>query len=340
MWYLLQTPEVPGLQEGPRIVWQPQPRPRMDKVAIILNPKSGSWRRYPECETPDGREKLLRTWCSAYDQENLSICETRRSRDGTEQARLAYEDGFRTIVAAGGDGTIREVIEGIYKLPDVRLGILPVGTANVLAVSLKIPVADNVKAAAVIAAGHEKQIDLGICNGRPFALHAGIGLDGAVIRTTSPRLKRRFGKAVYIASAVRMAMRMRPATITIEFDNSSGSGAAAIRYEAYQVLVANITEYGGNMRLGDHVRPTDGLLDVLVCKRRGSTVLSAFLDGIALATNRLTLQRGVEYLQARSVYIEASRQLDVQLDGDSYGGTPARIDVAPSAIRIIVPAPR
>ncbi len=307
----------------------------MHKIAIILNPRSGAWKRYPECAAPGGHEQLLRKWFSGFNIADLSIRETRRSRDGAEQARIAHDQGFTTIVAAGGDGTIREVIEGIYGLDDVCLGILPVGTANVLARSLHIPVNNNNEAARTIVLGHETRIDLGICNGSVFALHAGIGLDGAVVRTTSPRLKRRFGRIAYVSNSVRMAVRMRPATIRIQFDDLDDT--CAREYEAYQVLVANISEYGGNMRLGDHVRPDDGLLDVIICTRRISTVYSALLDGIALAANRLTVQPGVEYWQARSVYIETSRHLDVQLDGDSCGVTPARINVAPLALRVIVP---
>lgn len=309
----------------------------MNKLAIVINPKSGSWKRYPECSTPGGHERLVRKWFSDLDQSELSIRETCCPGDGAEQARNAHAEGYNTIVAAGGDGTIREVIEGIYKLDDARLGILPVGTANVLARSLRIPVSDNHEAARVVASGHETRIDLGICNSRAFALHAGIGLDAAVVRTTSPRLKRHHGRIAYVMNSVRMAVRMRPATIHIQFDEVDGRAAFSQVYEAYQVLVANVSEYGGNMRLGDHVRPTDGLLDVVICTRRVSTLLSALRDGIALAANRLTVQPGVEYLQARSVYIKSSRYLDVQLDGDSCGGTPAWIEVAPSALRVIVP---
>jgi YegS/Rv2252/BmrU family lipid kinase len=309
----------------------------MHKIAIVINPKSGAWKRFPECFTPGGHEQLLRKWFSGVDIPELTIRETRCPGDGAEQARIAYSEGYKTIVAAGGDGTIREVIEGMSKLDDARLGILPVGTANVLARSLQIPVSDHHEAARIVTLAHETRIDIGICNGRAFALHAGIGLDGAVVRTTSPRLKRMYGRIAYVMNSVRMALRMRPATIHIRFDEVDGMAAGSRQYEAYQVLVANISEYGGNMRIGDHVSPTDGLLDVVVCERRVNTVYSALLDGLALAANRLTLQRGIEYRQARSVYIESSTYLDVQLDGDSCGGTPVNIQVARSALRIIVP---
>ncbi len=308
----------------------------MNKIAIILNPKSGAWKYYPECSEPGGHEKLLRKWFAGLDVDDLTIRETRRSRDGAEQACIAHDDGYNTIVAAGGDGTIREVIEGIYRLEDTCLGILPVGTANVLARSLRIPIGNPIEAAKTVVLGHDRRIDLGNCNGSVFALHAGIGLDGAVVRTTSPRLKRRLGRIAYVANSLRMAVRMKPATISIQFDDLDDPREPR-EYEAYQVLVANISEYGGNMRLGDHVRPDDGLLDVVICTRRINTVYSALRDGIALAVNRLTVQPGVEYRQARSVYIETSRRLDVQLDGDSSGVTPARIEVIPSAIRILVP---
>jgi YegS/Rv2252/BmrU family lipid kinase len=308
----------------------------MNKLAVVINPKSGAWKRYPESLVTGGHEQLLRKWFSDLDQSELCIRETRSPGDGAEQARIAYAEGYKTIVAAGGDGTIREVVEGIYTLDDARLGMLPVGTANVLARSLGIPVWDNHKAASVIAMGNETRIDLGICNGRAFALHAGIGLDGAVVRTTSPRLKRQFGRIAYVLNSFRMAARMRPTTIHIRFDEAGGRSTGDHLYDAYQVLVANTSEYGGNLRLGDHVTPTDGLLDVVICTRRFSTVLSALRDGLALAINRLTVQPGVEYRQARSVYIESSRYLDVQLDGDSCGGTPAQIGVEASALRVIV----
>jgi diacylglycerol kinase (ATP) len=307
------------------------------KIAVVINPNSGAWKYFPESLMQGGHERLIRKWFSNIDQADLCIRETRGPGDGAEQARIAYSEEYKTIVAAGGDGTIREVIDGIYCLKGARLGILPVGTANVLARSLHITVRNNYDAARVVMYGHETCVDLGLCNGRAFALHAGIGLDGAVVRATSPRLKRRIGKVAYVINSLRLAARMRPATIRVRFDDAGARESSTVHYEAYQVLVANTSEYGGNMRIGDHVSPTDGLLDVVICTRRINTMYSALIDGLALASNRLTFQRGVEYRQARTVFVESSRRLDVQLDGDTSGVTPADISILPRALTVIVP---
>jgi diacylglycerol kinase (ATP) len=306
----------------------------MTTVAVVYNPTSGAWRGYPNAAKPNGHDALIRNWFCEAGLEEISIRRTRCAGDGAEQARAAVLEGYDVVATVGGDGTVREVIEGLYHADSGTLAVIPLGTANVLARALHIPLFSPAAAAAIISSGKPRQLDLGVCGEHVFVLHAGIGLDGAVVKDVDPRLKRRIGKSAYLLSALTKASRMGSHRVVIVPDGNEG---AAMEVGAYQLFVANVAEYGGNMRLCDYVDPSDGILDLVICRRRLFTLASALYDGMALITGRLSASSGVEVHQVRCVQIRSREggELPVQLDGDAFGTTPVEIRIAPGALRVL-----
>ena len=193
----------------------------MEKILVILNPAARS-------------ERAGGTWEKIRDLPAATVQTTSAPGDARSIAEWAVAQGFATVVAAGGDGTINEVVNGIAG-SDIALGILPVGTMNVFAAELSIP--NNLpKAWEIIQARHTRRIDLVRANDQYFVQLAGVGLDAQVVQATSRSFKKNFGPLSYLISAAQIALRAPPKLI-VEHDG--------IRREGSFVLIGNGRYYGG-----------------------------------------------------------------------------------------------
>jgi YegS/Rv2252/BmrU family lipid kinase len=246
------------------------------------------------------------------------------------RARLAYEPAM--VVAAGGDGTISEVAEALIGT-DIPLGIIPVGTANVFARELGIPL-DLAGACALLKSPDSTtSVDAMKVGERHSVLQIGIGIDSLMIRDTDRQSKRRFGRAAYLWTAVRRLIGYQPVRFTIVADG------ARTRPRASQVLIANGGVLGvPPFRWGHQIRPDDGKVDVCVVSARTA------IDYLGLIWHTLLGQqrrdRNIRYLTAtRSIAISADQPLPIQADGEILGETPLQIEVVPQALKVIVPAP-
>ncbi|MDQ2659107.1 MAG: YegS/Rv2252/BmrU family lipid kinase, partial [Verrucomicrobiota bacterium] len=173
-------------------------------------------------------------------------------------ARAASQEGFENIIAAGGDGTVNEVVNGIAGT-GLALGLLPLGTMNVFATELGLPGNDLERCWQIIREGKPRLVDLPSANGKHFVQLGGVGFDAQVVQETSHALKKSFGPLSYIMSAAQIAARTPP-RLHIESED-------AITKEGSFVLVGNGRLYGGRFPFFKQAVLDDGLLDVLVFKR-------------------------------------------------------------------------
>ena len=246
-------------------------------------------------------------------------------------AKEAVGKGFDRIIAAGGDGTINEVINGIGDA-DVTLGIIPLGTGNVLAHHLGIPINDIQQALSIINANKVSQVDVAQANGRRFLLMAGMGFDAAVVEDVHPKVKDVLGTMAYAPAVMRQLFRYAPTRFHLAFDEGY-----VYDVSAYAVILANCGTYAYNFRIAPEAAIDDGMLDILVFGADSESPLR--LIGEALGSMFRVPLPGVDavYLKSSGVKVESDPPAKVQLDGDVCGTTPVNIRVLPKALKLIVP---
>jgi YegS/Rv2252/BmrU family lipid kinase len=248
-----------------------------------------------------------------------------------EVVHAAVSRGCDLVVAAGGDGTVSAVAGGLVG-SDVPLGIIPLGTANVLARELGIPTALDQACRLLVGPYATARIDAMRVGQGCYFTQIGAGIDALMIRDTRREHKQRFGRIAYLWTALTWLVGFQPRRFTITIDGLPR------RFRASQVVVANSGTLGQPpFRWGPDVRPDDGRLDVCVIRARN------LLDYLKLFWYVLTGQHrsspNVRYFAARqTITIAARRPLPVQGDGEIIGETPVEVAVVPRAVAIIVPA--
>jgi len=245
-------------------------------------------------------------------------------------AGQAAKDGYERVIVAGGDGTVNEVINGIED-GKITLGIVPLGTGNVLAYELGLARDAVDQALTVIKAGKTRDFDLGLAGDRRFLLMAGFGFDAEVIRSVPPRAKGIFGRMAYAPTLVHQSVCYRPSEFRLTLDDTSLSTAA------YNVIVCNCASYAPNFQIAPMARPDDGLLDVLIFEHRPAMKLR-FLGWLSASLiMRWAADSSAIHYQAKRVRIESTPMVKMQLDGDVRGESGVDIQVLPKALRLIVP---
>lgn len=222
----------------------------MSDTVLIYNPQSGS----------GNHGDTVRSQVMADD---YAIEETESAGDAISLAEAAAETGYDTIVAAGGDGTVNEVVRGIDRagaLGDVTLGVLPLGTGNNFAQQLGITDLDT--GFDVLATGERRRIDLGQASDRPFANSCVAGLTAESSSETSAAMKERLGVLAYVVTGLRSMSEFESLRLTI--DPADGSQTAAWAGEAVCVLVGNGRRFTATG--GEQADMEDGLLDIVVIK--------------------------------------------------------------------------
>ena len=306
--------------------------PTPTRICAIINPRSGGWKRLPAALQREDRAVVVARWLSPEAPESVRIMVMGGAKEGATLTQVALSEGYETIVAVGGDGTVNDIIQELGDAAETaRLGLIPMGTANVLARVLRLPIRNPAAAAAIVRAGQERRIDLGRCGDQWFALVVGVGFDGAVTLAVDPNWKRRFGRLAYLLASLPIVFRYPVSQITVAPDDEE-----PVDYKAYLVLIANGGRYAGNYRLADNVLLDDGQFDLFVCHRQGPLIYCLARHALALLGSRLDTASGVTHLRARHVCVTSDRILPVQADGDPIGVTPTVIEVAPARLRILV----
>ena len=261
----------------------------------------------------------------------VEVLFTEKKGHAESLAREAIKELPSLIIAAGGDGTFNEVINGIAG-SEIPMAILPLGTTNVLAKEIGIP--EDVKGAMEIAVtGTTKTISLGkIAITRPsslvsryFVLMAGIGFDGEAVFGINETFKKISGKGAYIYSGIKVLSGFNPRELTFDIDGKTYSG--------YSAIISKTAKYGGDFKITPDARLTDPTL--YICLFKGKKRLDVLRYVFGIATGSHLRFKDVEYLKAKRIQIDGNAH--IQIDGDYFGMTPAKIEVAPNTLRLIYP---
>jgi len=250
-------------------------------------------------------------------------------------AARAVKAGADVVVAVGGDGAVLQVVQALADT-QVALGIVPMGTGNLLAGNLGIPRPLG-QAVDVLLSGGRRRIDLGrlTVHGKRelFAVACGVGFDAEIMKATGKGQKLRRGKLAYVASAIKHSRRVRNVTHEITLDGVRSS------MEATQVFIANFGRMGLAVEPRLEIQPDDGLLDVIVVRASGP--LAGLLAGWeALRQDDLGESSAghVFRARARKVGIKTEPSRLVETDGSVVGTTPIKASIRPAALTVIIPA--
>lgn len=289
-------------------------------MLIVFNPTAG----------PTRRRSMTRALSTLLEQGvRAEVAMTAYAGHAEEIAREASRAGAGVVVAAGGDGTIAEVASGLAG-SGTTLGVLPLGTANVLACELGIPRVPE-RAALVLARGRTATLRPGLArfaDGRTrlFLQMLGAGFDAAVVAGLSLPLKRQIGRGAYVWQTVRQlsAYDFPPLTAWID----------GVPEVAASIVVTKNRFYAGRYELAPEALPGEEGFHVVLFRRSGA--LAAALYGAALPLNLLPRMAGVQIRRAGSVRLEGASAL-AQMDGDPAGALPVAVSDAPGPLRVLLP---
>ncbi|HUN40654.1 MAG TPA: YegS/Rv2252/BmrU family lipid kinase [Acetobacteraceae bacterium] len=258
----------------------------------------------------------------------LDVAETRCSGDAACLAREAAARGEKLVVAAGGDGTIAEVANGLLGT-GARLGVIPLGTANVLAHELALPFAPRAVAAA-LAFGRTRRLWPGLARGaneaRLFVQMLGVGFDAQVVHHLPLPLKRVFGRGAYVMQALRDTISYPYAPITVRVDGKESKAAS--------VIVSKGRFYAGRYLLAPDAVPEAPGFSVSLFHHNGAG--AALMYGAALPLNLLAHAPGVQHVRAQRVDVVGNRAAPAQTDGDPAGYAPLSVTDAPEPIDVVM----
>ena len=285
--------------------------------------------RYPVIFNPKARSqkggRVLRFIENHADR--LALHPTHHAGEACEIAARFAAEGEPVIIAAGGDGTLNEVVNGLVGSRTV-LGVLPAGTMNVFAREMGIPFDSLERALQVIERGFIQEVDLFVANGAPFVQMAGVGFDAMVIEETTWEAKKKLGPLAYLLAAVKVLGETPPQLEVILPDGRREEGVA--------VLTGNGALYGGPFKFFRNANNHDSKLDVLVYKEAGYRIVLDSLRGLAFGG--IDLMDSTSYFQAEKFVVRAEREVPVEVDGEWLGRF-SEIRFAESANRLRVIAP-
>lgn len=295
------------------------------RICVIFNPAARG-----------NQARHFRQWLEGVAAQ-CALKPTAGAGDARRLAMAAVTENFELIIAAGGDGTVNEVLNGIGDTPDgfdrARLGVLPLGTINVFAKELKIPA--HIPAAwEILRRGREMTIDLPCVefsvNGRRERRHfvqlAGAGLDARAIELVSWRLKKKTGPLAYIVAGFQ-ALAERQPKITVRAGGQNISGEL--------ILIGNGKLYGGRYEIFPAADYTNGLLEACIFPRVNFWTLLRCAPGFLLK-HRLP-EKVVSRLRAEKIELTSETPAAFELDGEWVGHLPAAFSVEPKKLRVVVP---
>jgi len=282
-------------------------------VAIQRNPKSG---------TGAGRRQLVEL---ARELKRLGFRPRLfKSRERLDAWMAQAGRQVACIVAAGGDGTLGDVIN---RHPDVRLTLLPLGTENLLARYLGIPRSGK-EVARMIAKGHVRVLDLCRLGERRFALMASVGFDADVIQRLHNSRRGNISRLSYVQPILESVRKYAYPQIRLWVDDAPSPRIARL------AVITNVPIYALGMSVARGAAGDDGVLDLRLFLRGSAFQMMRYLCNLAMGTHERLWD--VESVRGRRIRIESDIPVPIQVDGDSAGFTPAEIDVLPGALEIIV----
>lgn len=242
---------------------------------------------------------------------------------------VAHAAEADAIVAAGGDGTMNAVIDGVIAT-GLPLGVMPMGTANDLARTLDLPLDDLKACASVIARGLRRRIDVGDVNGETFFNVASIGLSAELAMELTPERKKRFGKLAYAITALKVLSRARPFSATIRTKDGEQ------RVKTMQIAVGNGLYYGGGNAVEENATIDDGHLDLYSLEF--SDVWKLALMALDFRAGKHGMWQEVRTEKCVAFEIITRKPRPVNADGEILTHTPATFSIRPKALEVFVSA--
>jgi YegS/Rv2252/BmrU family lipid kinase len=292
----------------------------MRRAAVVVNPS----------KLADDEEAFRKSVGQVMDDHGWDEpvwLETTPEDPGRGQAESAVSAGVDLVLACGGDGTVTACAEGVAGT-GVPLAIIPMGTGNLLARNMGLPMSAD-EALAVALGGVQQPVDAGRVNGKLFVVMAGLGLDAQMLIGASEPLKERLGWLAYAISAARH-LADRPMRVTISAD-----GGPPRKMLANTLVVGNVGWLRGGLLLLPDARPRDGRLDAVVLIARG---LTGWLAAAAEIVLRRPPHGGIHRVQFTELRVTLDREQPWELDGEVMGSTRQLTVVAqPGALLLRMP---
>lgn len=292
------------------------------KTTIICNPGAGSVE-----DRESIREKLQQL-------PGAQVRFTENEGDAGRFAQDAIKQGQDLVVAAGGDGTLNEVLNGIAEqASQIQVGLVPLGTGNDFARTLELP--DSIEDCIdILRAGKTRPVDLGRFTGekvRYFVNVSAGGFSGTVDEKLTPEIKKTWGPLAYLRSAAEALPELKGYRTTIVLDDGE-----PIELELYNAVVANGRFLAGGTEVAPEALVDDGLLDLVLVPKRP-------MSEIALVTARMLLGKhlncdGVVFHRAAKISITSQPGMWFNVDGETVGNEPALFEALPKALQFIAPA--
>lgn len=298
------------------------------KTCIILNPSAGGVR-----DLEAVRDRLDRIG-------EARVVVTGEPGGEGDAAADALERGFQRVVAAGGDGTVHRVVNGLRGgLDEVVVGCVPLGTANDFARSLGLPL-DTEEAIDVVLEGATRRIDLGEmgragtgaadAHGRLFVNVATGGFGGEIGEDLDPEIKRTWGPLAYLRTAVEHLRDLKRYRVRLETEEGE-----VVEEDVFNVVVANGSRAGGNVPVAPRARMDDGLFDVVLVPAVPIPELPVVASRIAAGEHGEGDR--VDYLRSQALTLEADPEMPFRLDGESAGSNPVAFRLRPSTLAVLAP---
>ncbi len=238
----------------------------------------------------------------------------------------SIEPDVGTLVVAGGDGTLNEVVNGLPDPSRIPIALLPLGTANILAHELGLPK----KPQAVVRAverGRVRWIDMCLVGKHRSLMLVSAGIDAMITEDVRTRRGKRLGYLGYILPILKALSRYRAPDLYVSVDGREASRGAF-------VVVSNTRNYGGIFTFTDRARCDSGHLDICIFPRGSLFALCWYY--FAALCGSVSRKTDVDYLTGKQVRIESREPVSVQVDGDHFGNTPVLVNIVPSSVPIIV----
>jgi diacylglycerol kinase (ATP) len=284
------------------------------KTLFIINPIAG-------------RNKSKIIWNDIKSHINIPFdyVFTQTPGDARRFAHEAYSQGFKRVVAVGGDGTVSEVVNGIVG-SDLELGIIPAGTGNDFVKTLNIPLTPK-EALTVIETGKTTMVDLGKSEKGFFINVAGAGFDAEVVNTTNVDIKFLTGTPAYVSGLIINLVRYSPREAQIEIDGK------VYHRKLWLIVVANGQYFGGGMKISPDAVIDDGLFDICMVNSMSRLEILRFLPKVFTGAHKT--HPALEVIRGRNIKIDFKTPTKVQADGEVIGNTPVSFSIVSKALKVI-----